>query len=303
MADAVATPPAPPPGASAPVGPRAAGAGGRLRGALGGSGALWLLIPPITLMILMLVVPLGFLVYVAIDGHGISAAIEDEIFRESVLRTVLLALSVSILTLFFGTVYAIALAVAPKWVAILLLISLFTLFWTSLLVRSYGWILLYLPTGPLFSLLEALGMREEPLDVFQTTLAPYPAMVHVMLPYVVLPVYAAVRQLDPMHLRAARVLGAKPFRVLWSVVLPQLRSGIMAGAVLVFVMSLGFYVTPQLLGSPTAPMVSGLIGGAFNTPGQEGVAAAMSLFLLLVVIIIYVIADKVFKVSEQWGRG
>ncbi|WP_320668969.1 ABC transporter permease [Patulibacter defluvii] len=296
MAEALASPaaaPAPAPGAPAR----------RLRGALGGSGALWLLIPPITLLILMLVVPLGFLLYVAIDGGGFGKAIDDTVFRESMLRTVLLAFTISVLTLFFGTIYAIALAVAPKWVAVILLICLFTLFWTSLLVRSYGWILLYLPSGPLYDLLHAIGLREAPLDVFQTTLAPYPAMVHVMLPYVVLPVFAAVRQLDPMHLRAARVLGAKPFRVLWSVVLPQLRSGIMAGAVLVFVMSLGFYVTPQLLGSPTAPMVSGLIGGAFNTPGEEGLAAAMSIFLLVIVLVIYAVADRVFKVSEQWGRG
>jgi putative spermidine/putrescine transport system permease protein len=90
--------------------------------------------------------------------------------------------------------------------------------------------------------------------------------------------------------------------ILRKIVLPQLRSGIMSGAVLVFVMSLGFYVTPQLLGDPTAQMVAGLIGSAFSTPGETGAAAAMSLLLLLVVVVVYAGADRIFRVSEQWGR-
>lgn len=281
-------------------------AGGRLasplRGALGGNGALWLLVPPVTFLVLLLVVPLGFLVYLALQDSGFSKALGDEIFRASIWRTLVLAATVSVLTLIFGTIYAMALAIAPKGVAIALLIALFTLFWTSLLVRTYGWMLLYLPQGPIYSVLHGLGLRDAPVEVFQKTAAAYPAMVHVMLPYVVLPVYAAIRQLDPMHLRAARVLGAGPLLTLRKVVLPQLRSGIMAGAVLVFVMSLGFYVTPQLLGSPTGPMVASLIGASFNTPGETSTAAAMSLVLLAVVIVVYIAADRVFKVSEQWGR-
>jgi putative spermidine/putrescine transport system permease protein len=214
-----------------------------------------------------------------------------------------MATVVATLTLIFGTIYAMALAVAPKWVAILLLIALFTLFWTSLLVRTYGWMLLALPQGPIYTVLKGLGLRDEPIDIFQKTIAAYPAMVHVMLPYVVLPVYAAIRQLDPLHVRAARVLGARPLLTLRKVVLPQLRAGIMAGGVLVWIMSLGFYVTPALLGDPTSPVVAGMIAGAFSAPDATSAAAAMSLLLLAVVIVVYAVADRVFRVSEQWGRG
>jgi putative spermidine/putrescine transport system permease protein len=279
------------------------GVSSRVRGALGGSGAVWLLLPPAGFLFLLLAVPLGFLVYEALGESGFSAAANDEIFRESVIRTVIMATVVALLTLVLGTLYALALAVSPRWVAILLLISLFTLFWTSLLVRTYGWMLLVLPQGPIYSVLHGLGVRDEPLEIFQTTFAAYPAMVHVMMPYVVLPVYAAIRQLDPTHLRAARVLGARPLLTLRKVVLPQLKSGIMAGAILVWILSLGFYVTPQLLGSPTAPTVAGMIGATFIAPDQTSQGAAMSLMLLAVVIVVYIAADRVFRVSEQWGRG
>jgi putative spermidine/putrescine transport system permease protein len=124
-----------------------------------------------------------------------------------------------------------------------------------------------------------------------------------MLPYTVLPVYAAMRQIDGQHIRAARTLGAKPLLILRKVILPQLRSGITAGAILVFIMSLGFYVTPQLLGDPRHQMVASLIGTNFSVPGMTNAAAAMSILLLAVVVIVYAAADRVFKVSEQWGRG
>jgi putative spermidine/putrescine transport system permease protein len=97
------------------------------------------------------------------------------------------------------------------------------------------------------------------------------------------------------------VLGAKAPLILWKVLLPALRGGIVAGAVLVFVMSLGFYVTPTLLGDPTKQFVASTIGHDFSVPGAAPTAAAMSLALLAVVVVVYLIADKVFRVSETWG--
>jgi len=279
---------------------------GALSDALGGSGARWLLVPPIVFIGLLLIVPLIYLVILAFEQTlteqtGLSSVLGDHQFWESLWRTFVLAALVSVFTLIFGTLYAIALAVAPRWLAILMLIALFTIFWTSLLVRTYGWMLLYLPEGPIYSVLHAVGLQQGPIEIFQTNFASYPAMVHVMLPFVVFPVFAATRQIDPMQIRAARVLGARPPLILWKVVLPALRAGMAAGAVLVFVMSLGFYVTPTLLGNPTQPLISGLIGNAFHQPGEAPSAAAMSIVLLAVVIVVYIAADRVFRVSETWG--
>lgn len=300
----------PPPAATASVdrSPQVDGRGwlGSLNNAFGGSGATWLLVPPILFLGLMLLVPLGYLVVLAFEHGsagktGFGEAYGDHLFWAAMWRTFVLAAIVSFFTLVFGTLYAIAIAAAPRWLAIVLLIALFTIFWTSLLVRTYGWLLLDLPQGGIYWALHGLGLRDKPLEIFQTNTASYPAMVHVMLPYVVLPVLAATRQLDPMQIRAARVLGAKPPLILWKVLLPALRGGIIAGAVLVFVMSLGFYVTPTLLGDPTKQLVASTIGHSFSVPGAAPTAAAMSLALLAIVVVVYLIADKVFRVSETWG--
>jgi putative spermidine/putrescine transport system permease protein len=258
-------------------------------------------------MVLLLLVPLGYVVVLALDhangGTGISQTLSDPIFRASLWRTFVLAVIVSVLTMLFGTVYALGMAVAPRWLTVTMLIALFTIFWTSLLVRTYGWILLYLPKGAIYYVLHDLGLRSQPLQIYQTNLASYPAMVQVMMPYAVLPVFAATRQIDPNHIRAARVLGARPPLILGKVVLPALRAGMAAGGVLVFIMSLGFYVTPTLLGSQTGQLVATLIGQDFSQPGQTPIAAAMSLVLLAVVFVVYIIGDRVFRVSEQWGSG
>jgi putative spermidine/putrescine transport system permease protein len=300
----------PPPAATASVdpSPRVDGRGwlGSLNSAFGGSGAGWLLVPPILFLGLMLMVPLGYLFVLAFEHGsggqtGFGEAFGDHLYWAAMWRTFVLAAVVSFFTLVFGTLYAIAIAASPKWLAIVLLIALFTIFWTSLLVRTYGWLLLDLPQGGIYWFLHTLGLRDKPLEIFQTNTASYPAMVHVMLPYVVLPVLAGTRQLDPMQIRAARVLGARPPLILWKVLLPALRGGIIAGAVLVFVMSLGFYVTPTLLGDPTKQMVASTIGHSFSVPGAAPTAAAMSLSLLAIVVVVYLIADKVFRVSETWG--
>jgi len=279
---------------------------GGLNDAFGGSGASWLLVPPILFLGLLLVVPLGYLFVLAFEHGGggktgFGEAFGDHYFWAAMWRTFVLAAIVSIFTLVFGTFYALAIAASPRWLAIVLLIALFTIFWTSLLVRTYGWLLLDLPQGGIYWALHGLGLRDKPLEIFQTNTASYPAMVHVMLPYVVLPVFAATRQLDPMQIRAARVLGAKPLLIIWKVLLPALKGGMAAGAVLVFVMSLGFYVTPTLLGDPTKQLVASTIGHSFSVPGAAPTAAAMSLALLAIVVVVYVIADRVFRVSETWG--
>lgn len=274
----------------------------RLRGALGGTGAKWLLAPPLAFITLVLLVPLGYVVVLSFDG-GFGAALDNETFLDSIPRTFLLAFTVTLFATILGTAYAIALAVAPRGIAIVMTLCLFTIFWMSLLVRTYGWLLLYLPQGGLYWALNNLGLRDEPLGIFQTDWAAHPAMVHIMLPYVVLPVYAAMRQIDPTHLRAARTLGARPPRILFRVLLPQLKLGVISASVLVFIMSLGFYVTPVLLSGPTNPTVAAVIGGQLQVPGAGPVAAAMSVLLLAVIAVVYAVSDRIFRISEQWGAA
>lgn len=282
------------------TGPRPPRSRARLGGGLNGTGARWLLVPPAVFLVLALGGPIVYLTVLGFQNAGFDAALDDTVFRNSVPRTFVLAAVVTVFAVVLGTIYAIGLAVAPKWVAITMLVCLFTLFWTSLLVRTYGWLLLYLPQGALYEGLNTVGLRDEPLDIFQKPLAAYPAMVHVMLPYVVLPVYASLRQVEPDQIRAARVLGARPLRILGRVLLPQMRAGIIAAAVLVFIISLGFFVTPSLLSGPTNPTVASVIAGQFNLPDSTSIAAAMSILLLGVIFVFYFVADRLFRISEQW---
>jgi putative spermidine/putrescine transport system permease protein len=142
---------------------------------------------------------------------------------------------------------------------------------------------------------------DEPVSIYQTTLAMYPAMVHVMLPTMILPIYVTASRLDPQQLRAAQTLGAKPLLVLRKIVLPQLRPAMLAGSILVFLTSLGFFITPQLLGSPSDMTIAMLIGHRFDQAMYYEQAATMSLMLVVLVFSLYVVADRVFRVSERWS--
>lgn len=287
--------------APAPVAPpRPAPGRAGMRRAASGSGAAWLLAPPIAFLMLLLGLPIMFLVIRTFSNSGLSTAVNDEAFRSAIPRTLLMAAVVTVLTLVAGTVYALALGLAPRWAQVLLFGLLFLIFWTPLLVRTYGWILLQLPQGAIYWALHGIGVLDQPLEVYQKTIAAYPAMVHVMMPYAVLPIFQSLRQIEPTQLRASRVMGARPGLTLRRVVLPQLRPGMLSATVLVFIMSLGFFITPSLLGDPTAPTVAGLIGNTFNQPQADNVASAMSLLLLAVVLVIYALSDRVLGMSKQW---
>lgn len=266
-----------------------------------GSGLRWLLLPPATIMLVMLVVPVAMLLETALSGGGaFGKALGDTVFQDAALRTIVMSVVVTVFAVALGTLYALGVSAAPGWAAGVLLGTLFLTMWTSVLVRTFAWVLLELPTGALYWVLHSLGLRDQPLDLYQTSLAAYPAMVHVMLPYVVLPVYVALGRLDQSQMRAARVFGARPLLLVRKIVLPHLRPAIISGGVLVFIMSLGFYVTPLLLGSPSDLTLAGYIDQQFNGADQAAEAAAMSVMLLGAVLVVYLAADRLFRISERW---
>jgi putative spermidine/putrescine transport system permease protein len=272
------------------------------RGPFDGRGTLWLLAIPCAFVALFLVVPLATIFTTALsDGSAhATSTIGDSLFLESVRRTFLLAAVVTAICLVLGVLYSFAIAVAGTRLRIVLLGALFVTFWISLLVRTYGWILLFQPNGVLDDVLHDAGLLNGPLNLLQTTPAMFPAMVHIMLPLMVLPVLGSLRAIDPRQLRAARSLGATPLTTIRRVILPQMRSGIVAGSVLVFVMSLGFYVTPAFLGGPGDLTASTIINLEFNELFDFSAASAMGAALLLVVLVLYFLADRLFGVSSEW---
>ena len=177
------------------------------------------------------------------------------------------------------------LARLPEAAANLLLIFVLIPFWTSILVRSYAWMALLERHGVLNNLLLALRVIDAPVKLLNTRFSVCLAMVHVLLPFMVLPIYANLRSLDWRLVRAASSLGATPWGALRQVVLPLSRPGLGAGVTLVFTLSIGFYITPVLVGAPSDVMMSMLINdevGRLDWP----LASAMSVVLLLVVLVV-----------------
>nr|WP_260149081.1 ABC transporter permease subunit [Microbacterium endophyticum] len=201
----------------------------------------------------------------------------------------------------FGAFYALAIMGSPLWLRLTLLAALLLSLWTSVMVRSFGWVLLELPKGALYWFLNLLGLRDEPLDFYQTTIGMYPAMIAVMLPFAVLPMMSALQSIDHEQLNAARVFGAGELLTFRTVTWPQIIPAMISGGVLVFVMSLGFYVTPLLLGGPSNLTVSGVINAQINQANRPDLGAAMSILLVGGTMLVYLIADRLFKVSEKWG--
>lgn len=263
----------------------------------------WLLWPPLVFFVIALGLPLVWLVTVSFKtgGEAYGDMWNVAAFGGAVGRTLVMAVVVTVLTVIMGVFYALAIAAAPIWLRITLLAALLLSLWTSVMVRSFGWILLELPKGAIYWFLHALGLRDEPLEFYQTTIGMYPAMLAVMLPFAVLPVMSALQSIDREQLNAARVFGAGTALTFRTVTWPQIVPSMLSGGVLVFVMSLGFYVTPLLLGGPANLTVSGVINAQVNQANRPDVGAAMSILLVAGTMLIYLIADRLFKVSEKWG--
>jgi ABC-type spermidine/putrescine transport system permease subunit I len=261
----------------------------------GFDGRAALLVLPLVCGATFLILPLCALTARALSEDGVSAVahtLENELFLSAVWRTLLLSITVTLICSIVGTGYAIAVTAVGRVFGAALLAALFTTFWISVLVRTFGWVLLFEPNGALDQFLRKLGLLDQPLDIFQTTGAMYPAMVHVMLPYQILPVYAAMRRLDPSQLKAAQSLGAPPRTVLRHVVMPHVRPAILAGAALVFMFSLAFYITPALLGGPGDFTVATIIAQTFNQELDFAQAATMSLLLLVFILVLYLLVDR-----------
>jgi ABC-type spermidine/putrescine transport system permease subunit I len=222
---------------------------------------------------------------------------------DSIGKTLYLAVATTVATWVLGLLFTLALGLARPLVGKILFGILFITFWISLLVRTYGWVLTLQPNGALDLIGKKLGLTDTGFGLFQTMPGLVPPMVHIMLPYMVLPIYASLQSIDPAQVRAARSLGASEGLILRRVILPGLRSGSWAGVLLVFILSLGFYVTPAFLGGPGTQVVAMVIGLQFGRLENLGLTAAIGTLLLVAVLALYVVADRVFKIGDQWERS
>ena len=182
----------------------------------------------------------------------------------------------------------------PFWATMGFIFVLLPL-WTSVLVRTYAWMVLLGRNGVFNRMLIDSGAVTDPLPLLHNLTGVLIGMVHVLLPYMVLPVYGAVKRLDPAIVAAAQGLGASSWRIFWRIYLPLTLNGIFAGSVIVFVLSLGFYITPALLGGGRVMMIAVLIEQQVRETLNWPFAAALSAVLLGFTLAVYALAQRAMR--------
>ena len=225
-------------------------------------------------------------------GEFLSAPADEKIFVQVLFRTFSIATAVTILCLVLGYPLAYVLASLPTRTANMLLVLVLLPFWTSLLVRTSAWIVLLQHEGVINSALLQAGMIEAPFELLYRRAAVYAAMTHVLLPFMVLPLYAAMRTIPVAHVRAALSLGATPITAFWRVYAPQTLPAVGAGVLMVFIQALGYYITPALVGGPDDQILSYFIAFYASKTINWGMAAALSLALLAATIAMCWVYDR-----------
>lgn len=231
------------------------------------------------------------------SGHIVHAPEENSVYLDILQRTFGIAALVTIISLFLAFPVAYFLANGPKaWRSVVMGLVVLPL-WTSLLVRTAAWVVLLQDQGLLNKALQWLHLTSQPLQLIFHRPGVIIAMVHVSLPYMVLPLYATMATIKPDYMRAGVSLGATPLLAFRRIYLPQTAPGVAAGCLLVFIMSLGYYVTPALVGGASDQMVSYFISYYTSEAVNWGLAGALALVLLVATLILYLVYSKVAGVK------
>lgn len=244
-----------------------------------------LLAPPLLYLAATFILPLGQIVQLSLASPEGALApyatlIGSEVYRRVLANTLLLAVATTLGCLAIGFPIAFVLArLGGGWRTLLLAAVLFPL-WISVVVRTFSWMLLLERNGPLNRLLLQFGLVAAPLPLLFNPTGVLIGMVHVLLPYAILPTYAALVRIDPALYRASDMLGAGPLTTLRRVVLPLAAHGLATGATFVFLLSLGFFITPALMGGAASITLPMLIETLVNERLIWPLAAAASVVLL-----------------------
>jgi len=217
---------------------------------------------------------------------------DTQIYKKLYTKTLKMALVITILTIFLGYPLAFFMAHASSGLANFLMIFVLLPFWTSLLVRTTAWIALLQTNGVVNSTLLALGITDQPIEMLYTQFATIIAMTHILLPFMVLPLYAVMRGIDNSFMRAAISMGSRPLGAWYKIYLPMSLPGLSAGALLVFIISVGYYITPALVGGVDGQMISNIIAFHMQQSNNWELAAALGSLLLIMILVLYWLFDK-----------
>lgn len=232
------------------------------------------------------------------DGSIVATPENVRIYIVLIERTFWISLVVTTICLVLGFPIAHLLATLPTRRSSLLLILVLLPFWTSLLVRTTSWVVLLQTEGVVNDIAVAIGLWTERIQLIHNRTGVYIAMIHILLPFMILPMYSVMRNIPPSHMRAAASLGAGPLRSFLRVYLPQTIPGVGAGCLLVFILSIGYYITPALVGGPKDQLLSYFIAFFTNQTLNWGMAAALSVILLALTLILFAVYNRLVGIDR-----
>ena len=266
--------------------------------------------PSLILVGIIIFVPVGWLFWLSLfDAQGGLTAgnylrlLEQPSYYKTLMTTFKVSVIVTIVCLALGYPLAYLLSQLPRRAAGILMISVILPFWTSVLVRTYAWLVILQRRGLVNDWLMSLGSIDEPLQLAHNFTGVIVGMSHVMLPFLVLPLYASMKAIDRDYLRASLNLGASPTKTFWQVFFPLSLPGLSAGVVLTFVLCLGFFVTPALMGGGNVFMWSMRIEQTSRLYSNWGAASAMGVVLLVLTLGILWAFYKLLGTRSLLARG
>lgn len=226
---------------------------------------------------------------------GIELAPEENRIHTTLFaRTFLVAFSVTALCIILGYPVAYLIATSSKLIGSIMIVLVLLPFWTSLLVRTTGWIVLLQSQGVLNDLFVYLGIisDEHRVRMIYNLAGTLIAMTHILLPFFILPLYSVMVSIPPIYMRAAQSLGAHRFYAFWKVYFPNTLPGVGSGALLAFILAVGYYITPALVGGQSGQMISNMIAFHVQSSLNWGLAAALGMILLFVVLVLYAVYHR-----------
>ncbi|MCZ8043147.1 ABC transporter permease [Bosea sp. (in: a-proteobacteria)] len=271
-------------------------------------GLMLLLASPAVIVILALVViPVGWLMTQSVYDNGFTLEhyrriFSEDIYWRSFTLTFRIALIVTVMTLILGYPVAYAAAHVKRPWDVLILSFVILPFWTSVLVRAYAWLVLLQRTGVTNQMLEGLGLITEPLALVHNELGTIIATVHILLPFMVLPLYSTMQKIPRELMLAGASLGGGPLHSFLRIFLPLSLPGVVAGLTLVFVLTLGFYITPELLGGGRTIMISMVVSRNVELYNEWGAASAVGVVLLVCVLAIFMAVGRIIPLDKMLGQ-
>jgi len=262
--------------------------------------------PGVVLAFFLLCLPIGWLFWFSvIDAAGnptfehYSRIWTEGAYVQIFVNTFQTSALVTVICILLGYPLAYCLSqIPPKWSGILML-GVLVPFWTSLLVRTYAWLVLLQRKGIVNTLLVESGLISQPIPLVNNLTGTIIGMTHIMIPFLVLPLYASMRSIDGTYVRAAANLGASPTKAFWQIYLPLSLPGLVAGTVLTFILCLGFYITPAVLGGGRVQFIAQRVAASVSLFPTWGPASALGVVLLMLTLIILLASQALLN---RWRR-